>query len=93
METYGIKARVSGRVQGVWYRRATQERALQSGVTGHAINLADGRVEVLLCGRREDVEAVTAWLWQGPPNAEVSGVETEEVSLAEGEVPAEFTTG
>ena len=33
---------VSGRVQGVWYRAATRERAVALGVTGHALNLADG---------------------------------------------------
>lgn len=93
METCAIKARVIGRVQGVWYRRSTQQRAEQAGVTGHAINLADGRVEVLLCGARENVETVAAWLWQGPPNAEVTSVETEEITLAEGEAPDAFTTG
>ncbi|RAH36662.1 acylphosphatase [Halomonas sp. SL1] len=93
MEAHAIKARVSGRVQGVWYRRSTQERARQSGVTGYAINLADGRVEVLLCGAREDVEAVAAWLWQGPPNAEVTSVESEEIALAQGEAPDDFITG
>ena len=48
---------VSGRVQGVWYRAATRERAVALGVTGHALNLADGRVEVLACGDPAAVEA------------------------------------
>jgi len=38
---------VSGRVQGVFYRASTRARAESLGVTGHARNLRDGRVEVL----------------------------------------------
>ncbi|WP_136246639.1 acylphosphatase [Halomonas borealis] len=92
MEHYAIKARVSGRVQGVYYRRATQERARQAGLTGHALNLADGRVEVLLCGPREDVRGVAQWLWQGSPGAEVSDVAIDEIDLERG-APVDFTTG
>ncbi|MBB3140963.1 acylphosphatase [Halomonas organivorans] len=90
MGEYCIKALVAGKVQGVWYRRATQERAQQAGVTGHARNLADGRVEVLLCGRREAVHEVSEWLWQGPPAARVTDVELETVEVR---VPQGFTTG
>ncbi|MBF8222045.1 MULTISPECIES: acylphosphatase [Halomonadaceae] len=75
-----VKAWVSGQVQGVWYRRATQEQALQHGLTGYAKNLPDGRVEVLLCGEEEAVRAVTQWLWQGPPAARVSQVSLEEAA-------------
>ena len=74
-----VKAVVSGRVQGVWYRRATQEQALKAGVTGYARNLADGRVEVLLCGEGEAINAVVEWLWQGPADARVTHVELEGV--------------
>ena len=45
-----VRAVVTGKVQGVWYRRATQEKALQYNITGYAKNLPDGRVEVLMCG-------------------------------------------
>ncbi|MCE8002067.1 MULTISPECIES: acylphosphatase [Billgrantia] len=72
-----VKALVAGKVQGVWYRRAVQEQALQHGLTGYAKNLADGQVEVLLCGNGEAVNQVSAWLWQGPPNARVTHVELE----------------
>ncbi|MFM9268810.1 acylphosphatase [Halomonas elongata] len=90
MEKRCVKALVTGRVQGVWYRRATQEKALQLGVTGHARNLPDGRVEVLMCGRDEAVRQLGEWLWTGPPDARVTHVELEEVEAHE---PDTFTTG
>ena len=74
-----VKALVNGQVQGVSYRAAVQERALTSNVTGYAQNLPDGRVEVLLCGDREAVNALTEWLWQGPPAARVTHVELQGV--------------
>lgn len=65
---------VSGRVQGVFFRAATRQRALELGVTGYARNLDDSRVEVLACGERDAVESLCAWLWQGPPHARVAEV-------------------
>lgn len=72
---------VAGRVQGVFYRASTRARAETLGVTGHARNLPDGRVEVLACGQREAVEALCRWLWQGSPASHVSAVEIEELTL------------
>jgi acylphosphatase len=77
---------VSGRVQGVFFRASTRLRARELGVTGHARNLPDGRVEVLACGTAAAVEALCEWLREGPPAAQVSGVEVEEV-------PAEALAG
>ena len=72
---------VAGRVQGVFYRASTRARAETLGVTGHARNLPDGRVEVLACGQREAVEALCRWLWQGSPASHVSAVEIEELTV------------
>jgi acylphosphatase len=71
---------VAGRVQGVFYRASTRQRAQALGVTGHARNLPDGRVEVLACGTREAVESLCAWLWQGPPASHVTAVECTDVA-------------
>jgi acylphosphatase len=70
---------VAGRVQGVFYRASTRSRAEALGVTGHARNLPDGRVEVLACGPPQAVEALCAWLWEGPPAAHVTAVDVEPV--------------
>lgn len=69
---------VSGRVQGVFYRASTRQKATELGVDcGYAINLDDGRVEVLAVGRAEAVQALIDWLWVGPPSARVTGVVVE----------------
>jgi len=84
---------VSGRVQGVFFRAATRQRAVELGVTGYAMNLADGRVEVLACGDPRAVAQLCAWLWQGPPSAQVTHVEMVDVALeALGHVPQGFHT-
>lgn len=85
-----IKCLVSGRVQGVWYRVGTREQARKLGLSGYARNLADGRVEVLACGSPAATDELKRWLWEGPPAAEVSGVECEQVLE---QPPKGFTTG
>jgi acylphosphatase len=73
------RCHVSGRVQGVYFRASTRDRANELGVTGYARNLADGRVEVLACGAPSAVQQLCDWLWHGPPAARVDEVATEEV--------------
>lgn len=68
---------VSGRVQGVFFRAATRERALQLGLAGHARNLADGRVEVVASGDAGSLAELDAWLHHGPPAARVESVQRE----------------
>ena len=84
---------VAGRVQGVFYRASTRARAEALGVTGHARNLSDGRVEVLACGPAGAVQALCDWLWEGPPAAQVTAVDCETLppDAAPGR-PARFLT-
>jgi acylphosphatase len=84
---------VSGRVQGVFYRASTRQRALELGCSGYARNLPDGRVEVLVRGNDEAVQALIAWLSQGPPAAQVAHVEVATLSEQElAQIPLGFTT-
>jgi len=69
---------ISGRVQGVFYRASTRERAAALGINGYARNLDDGRVEVLACGTQASLDALEAWLWQGPSAAGVKHVDAEQ---------------
>ncbi|PNU20052.1 acylphosphatase [Geothermobacter hydrogeniphilus] len=68
---------ISGRVQGVWYRGSTKDKARELGLTGWVRNLPDGRVEALACGPQEQIEALIQWCHQGPPAAQVSEVEVD----------------
>jgi acylphosphatase len=84
---------VSGRVQGVFYRASTRERAQQLGCRGYARNLADGRVEVLALGDPPAVQALTEWLWHGPPAAHVTDVQCTDIDIGElGDLPTSFRT-
>jgi acylphosphatase len=66
---------VHGRVQGVFYRQSTRERATELGVSASATNLPDGTVEVVAEGDDVALDALQAWLRQGPPRALVTKVE------------------
>lgn len=68
---------VSGRVQGVFYRASTVERARQLGLSGWVRNRDDGDVEVVACGDEADLKQLEAWLWQGPAHAKVDAVQVE----------------
>ena len=70
---------VRGRVQGVWFRASTRQEAERLGLTGQAVNLADGRVEVMACGPEAMLDELATWLWQGPELARVDDVSSEEV--------------
>jgi acylphosphatase len=60
-----VTAWVRGRVQGVGFRWWTRARALELGLTGWALNLDDGRVEVVAEGSRADCDALVAVLAAG----------------------------
>ena len=84
-----LRCRVTGRVQGVFFRASTREQARRLGLSGHARNLPDGAVEILACGSSAALEALREGLWLGPPAARVESVECEAV---DGVVPENFTT-
>jgi acylphosphatase len=70
-----MRCMVHGKVQGVFFRASTRERALDLGLSGSATNLPDGSVEVVAEGEAMAVDALEAWLRHGPPMARVERVE------------------
>lgn len=66
---------VSGRVQGVLYRRYAQAKARELGITGLAHNLIDGKVELVVEGEKDKVEQFVEWCKQGSPLAKVESVD------------------
>lgn len=71
------RVRISGRVQGVFFRDSTREKAEGLGLAGWVRNLPDGRVEALFEGPSQSVREMVGWCEQGPPQASVEDVETE----------------
>lgn len=86
--TLCVRCRVSGRVQGVFFRVWTQRQARALGLGGHAINRPDGSVEVLACGTGAAVAQLCEQLWDGPPAAQVAAVDCETIVI---EPPEAFT--
>jgi len=74
---------IKGRVQGVWYRAWTTERALALGVEGWVRNLASGDVEGVYVGSAETVEALIADCRGGPPLARVIEIEQQAYPVAD----------
>lgn len=68
---------ISGRVQGVNYRRDTRRTAMRLGLTGWVRNLPDRRVEVVAEGEEEGVEELIRWCREGPALAIVRGIEAQ----------------
>ena len=66
---------VSGRVQGVYYRASTRERAREAGVDGWVRNLDDGRVEAVFEGPEGAVDTMIEWCETGSRAAEVEAVD------------------
>lgn len=71
---------VEGRVQGVFFRDSMCKLAKQHGVTGWVKNLADGRVEWLICGDEASIQTLLIWLQTGPPAAQVTKVNVEPIT-------------
>ena len=75
-ERVRVRALVSGRVQGVWFRQSTAEAVIGTGVGGWVRNLEDGRVEAVFEGPPSAVERALAYVSHGPERARVDDVET-----------------
>lgn len=74
------RVRVFGRVQGVWFRGATQRNARALDVAGWVRNCADGSVEAIFEGPPARVASAVAFCREGPPGAHVDRVdESDEV--------------
>lgn len=68
----------SGKVQGVFFRANTRDKAQKVGVKGWVKNLKDGRVEAVFEGSKEKVEEVIEFCKNDQPHARVDSVDIEE---------------
>ncbi len=72
------RALISGRVQGVFFRDSTRERAEALGLSGWVRNTPDGGVEAVFEGPEDRVAEMISWCEEGPPMARVQDVSTEQ---------------
>ena len=85
-----MQCRISGRVQGVFFRDSTRKLARQLGLGGSAVNLPDGSVQVVACGEQQNLEVLKKFLSEGPSRARVDQVNCEAVEI---DPPADFRIG
>lgn len=81
VDTVRVRAVVTGRVQGVWYRDACRSEARANGVAGFVRNRADGAVEAEFEGPPAAVERVVEWCRHGPPRARVDDVDVTAIPV------------
>lgn len=74
-----VHVRVSGRVQGVFYRAFTKERAKERDVKGWVRNLPGGGIEAVLEGERQKVGELLRLMKTGPSGSMVLGMELSEL--------------
>ncbi len=70
---------IQGKVQGVWYRKSTQDQALEIGIKGFVKNRSNGSVYIEAEGNEDQLKSLLEWCAQGPQFAVV-----EDVSFTEG---------
>ena len=73
-ERIAVRARIEGRVQGVWYRGWIVDQATARDLAGWVRNRRDGTVEALFAGPEATVRDMLALCHKGPPAARVTGV-------------------
>lgn len=77
--TYSIV--VSGKVQGVFFRQSTKEKASDLGLTGTVKNEEDGSVHIIATGDKVQLDELVKWCHDGPSQARVERVSVETVPL------------
>ncbi len=73
-----VRLEIYGKVQGVFYRATTREKARELGVAGWVRNRADGSVEAVVEGQADAVGALVEWAHDGSPSAQVDNVDVHE---------------
>ena len=73
-----VRLRITGRVQGVWFRGWTIDQARELGLDGWVRNRRDGSVEMVVAGEEEAVREMIELCHGGPPAARVERIELEE---------------
>jgi acylphosphatase len=78
-----VKIQVSGKVQGVWFRKYTCDKAREIGLSGTVQNLQNGDVLIHVSGTAQQISAVEKWCCQGSPLSNVSDVKLSQIEAAD----------
>lgn len=78
-----VSITVTGKVQAVWYRKYTVDKATELNITGFVKNLPNDSVYIVATGTAEQVQQLAEWCWTGSPGSKVLSVTVEEVGLQE----------
>lgn len=78
-----MSIRISGKVQGVWYRGSTQQKAQSLDLAGWVKNEGDGSVRIHAFGDEECLQQLLAWCYEGPKHAQVKDVGHESIPYEE----------
>jgi acylphosphatase len=69
---------ISGKVQGVFFRANTKQKADQLGLSGWVRNTPDGTVEAVFEGDAHSLDEMVRWCHHGPSLAQVQNVKVEQ---------------
>jgi len=76
-----LNIKVTGKVQGVWFRQSTLEEAQKLGVKGFVRNEPDYSVYIEAEGSEEQLKEFIEWCRKGPQLARVDKLETTESAV------------
>ena len=76
-----LNIRIQGKVQGVFFRASTREKAQALHISGFVKNCEDGSVYVEAEGKEQDLEQFLVWCHNGPEAAMVTAVDQSEGPL------------
>jgi acylphosphatase len=77
MKNYKFK--ITGKVQGVYYRVSVQKNAQDAGYCGYVKNMPDGSVEAGVTCHSSKLEYFTNLLKQGSLYSQVDAIEMQEI--------------
>jgi acylphosphatase len=75
-----VRLKISGQVQGVFFRKYVADEAKKLDIKGHVRNLESGEVEVVAEGSPESVEAIISICKKGAPHSSVKSVDIQELN-------------
>ena len=76
-----ISIAITGKVQGVYYRASTVDKAKELGINGTVQNLPDGSVFIIAEGDETTLDIFTNWCKKGPILARVKAIKVTELNL------------